>query len=212
VTIKYSIGTKTAARRTKTRAKVSVATREIEDMVDIQAGEHNEITDMDVRKMVDFMFCRGSPTAPLNKGKVIPRLNFLSSFFASAQICRRGQDLYDQTLEQRYVKVIKTIGALPGTICSFFISRRSKDNLGDRKNVAAAAPHADPLRDCAFYYGLLWIWRFFFLKELGDGIFPDFRNYHLLASMASHRKVDNATKLRSIPQVLGLNFFRFSIY
>jgi hypothetical protein len=99
----------------------------------IQAEVHNTISNKLIRELVGYILLSSAAFAT----KLPLQLNtFAASFFSSQQICRRGQDHYNQTLCQRYGRHVWYIGPKPeGTECTFIIARRSKTNLGERRQI-----------------------------------------------------------------------------
>jgi hypothetical protein len=79
-------------------------------------------------------------------------------------------------------------------MCSFFVTRKSKTELGDKKGPIVYTRHIDPLRDAAFYHGLMWIVRFLIKGELG-GSFPNFHLYHMLCEMGVYHYVKSNVKI-----------------
>jgi hypothetical protein len=160
-----------------------VATAAEANHEDIQVDEHMTITPVQVRRLLDDLFMLNNPSHPLYRHKPLAILNFLASFFSSMQVCRRGEINYEQKITQRYVEEVEKIGP-EGTMCSFIVSRKSKNARGTGKSRVCHAPHSDPLRDSAFHHGLLWLYRFIILGEP----LPDLANYALACLVATYRK------------------------
>jgi hypothetical protein len=175
-------------------AKNNVAIDAVANNEDIQADEHNTISVAAVRQLVDELFSWDDPDKPLYGCGMIQVLNFMASFFSSLQVCRHGEENYKQVLTQRYTRDVDEIGPT-GTTCLFVVSRKSKNTLGDKKSRTCHAPHLDPLRDSSFYHGLLWLYRFMIMDELGDGKFPDFSDYATASLIPTYRKEHDSRPL-----------------
>jgi hypothetical protein len=158
---------------------------------DIQAEVHKTIGNKSIRELVGYILLSSAAFATKFPLQLI---TFAASFFSSQQICRLGQDHYNQTLCQRYVRHVRYIGPNPeGTECTFIIARRSKTNLGARRQITCYAPHMDPLRDAAAYHGMMWTTRFhgmgecFVEKSLQlNGPWPNFLKYSEYCGIATY--------------------------
>lgn len=80
------------------------------------------------------------------------------------------------------------LGPLPGTPVSMNLSNKSKHNQDGRCEHTGAAPHYDALRDTAAWLGVLWLFRFFVMKEP----LPNFLNYKELFKIPTYRSFMDA--------------------
>jgi hypothetical protein len=104
------------------------------------------------------------------------------------QDLRRGEEHRSQHLVHRFLRTVEALGPPPGTIVSMNLTNKSKHNPEGRSEYVGAAPHYDALRDTAAWLGLLWLFRFFVLKEP----FPDFLKYEKLFKIPTYRSVTDA--------------------
>jgi hypothetical protein len=96
--------------------------------------------------------------------------------FSPQSWVKNNEEQCVQRLCLRFIRTVRGVGPLPGTIVSFQVTNKAKHNQVGRLEYTAAAPHLDPLRDTSAWHGLLWIWRFIILMEP----FPDFLDYKVL--------------------------------
>jgi hypothetical protein len=102
-------------------------------------------------------------------------------FTLLAQICRRGEDLYNQLFHHRFTKKIEALGPIGGTVCSFVLLNSGKVNKCNRNEWTCHAPHADPLRDATGWHGFLWMYRHFVKNEP----LPDFDDWGTLSTRST---------------------------
>jgi hypothetical protein len=104
------------------------------------------------------------------------------------QDLRRGEEHRSQHLVHRFLRTIRALGPLPGTTVSMNLTNKAMHNQEGRSEYTGAAPHYDALRDTAAWLGLLWIYRFFVMKEP----LPNFLNYKELFKILTYRSFTNA--------------------
>jgi hypothetical protein len=150
----------------------------------ILAAVYDTIPNETFRRLLEFLLCRQIVTSGLFLADVMMVIQFVVQFTLLSQICRRGEDLYNQLFHHRFTKKIDALGPIGGTVCSFVVLNSGKVNKCNRNEWTCHAPHVDPLRDASGWHGFLWIYKHIVKNEP----FPDFDDWGKLSTRSTFCK------------------------
>lgn len=154
------------------------------DKTDILADIDEMISEWQIRTMITSAFA-AEPHEAVAKLHPLTRIQFPPAFCCGMQTGRRGEENYKQKIVQRFLRRVKRLGLLPGTLCLHLITNQAKHNQVSRNEYTACAPHRDPLRDVMALHGVMWCFRFVVMKEP----LPDFSDYNSCFDVPTYRQV-----------------------
>jgi hypothetical protein len=178
------VGTDRQVANCRARAKQNPTMTQQKACGNILSAVSDTISSLKFRELLEFVMCSQDALSGLHQMKTVMLLQFVAQFTLLAQICRRGEDLYNQLFHHRFIKVIDALGPIGGTVCSWVLLNSGKVNKCNRNEWTCHAPHVDPLRDATGWLGNLWLYRYFFSREP----LPDFDNWDELSTLPTFRK------------------------
>lgn len=152
---------------------------------DIQKDVNNRISEEETRFMLESIFDPKVLDGEVARMCPLYRIEFGCTFNASLQTLRRGEQSYKQKMVHRFTRIVRAIGPLPGTNCSFQVTNEAKHNRFGHLEYTGYGPHVDPIRDATGWHGVLWLYRLCIMNEK----LPSFFDYANLFEVPTYPKV-----------------------
>lgn len=176
------IGSSSKLQNIFKEARLYKAIKAWEKKEDILADVDEMMSLTQIRAMIVSTF-EAQPHEAIAKMEPLLRVQFPPAFNSAMMTGRRGEEQYKQRAVQRFVRPIRKLGPLPGTVCSFAANNNAKHNKVGRVEYSACAPHVDPFRDPSAMHGVMWLYRFVVANEP----LPDFTNYKTAFDFPTYR-------------------------
>ena len=192
------IGHESFAKSALKDAAQTASDRAREEYVCIHSNVDKPITPTETRDMLQDVF-EPKPNGEVAKLDALYRLVFASSYCASAQDLRRGEEHYKQWYNTRYIRRNEELGNGDGPFTHLVKSVKSKHNTQNRRETFGGIPNRNPLNDFVGWNGILLSYRLVILKEP----FPDFLDYKKLWYVASYPSLSPAEPGRGGPSLFA---------
>ena len=201
-----SVGHLPQVKATKTAAAQGQTQRNRDEFMNIQSNMDTRVNEFEIRAMLEAALDPPGRRTPVDKMCDLYKIIFGATFCSSQQIAGRGEDQYKQYLHYRFYRYMRHIGpGQAGTLCSYIVLNEAKHNKVGRCEYTAAAPHADPLRDSSFWYGVLVLYR----VCCNNFRFPSFLDFEGIFPIPTYPSKENGTLLkREMYRDIWANFFQ----